>query len=99
MIASAAWLGLVPRQHSTGGQARLGRISKMGDRTLRRLLLVGAVAVLLAARRRPGFSDSWLGRLLTRKPLLLAAVALANKHARIVWALLAKGGVYREARA
>ncbi|MCR5875853.1 MULTISPECIES: IS110 family transposase [unclassified Phenylobacterium] len=95
----AAWLGLVPRQHSTGGQARLGRISKMGDRTLRRLLVSGAVAVLLAARRRPGFSDSWLGRLLARKPLLLAAVALANKHARIVWALLAKGGVYREAAA
>jgi transposase len=92
----AAWLGLVPRQHSTGGHSRLGRISKMGDRTLRRLLISGAMAVIMGARRRDGFAESWLGRLLARKPTLVVAVALANKHARIVWALLARGGVYRE---
>lgn len=95
----AAWIGLVPKQHSTGGKSQLGRISKMGDRTLRRLLISGAISVICNARRRAGFAETKLGRLLQRKPLMVAAVALANKHARIVWALLARGGVYQAAAA
>ncbi|WP_188544183.1 IS110 family transposase [Aquisalinus luteolus] len=93
----AAWLGLVPRQNSTGGKSRLGHITKMGDRTIRQLLVSGATSVLLWARRKPGFPDSWLGRLAARRPAKLAAVALANKLARIIWAVLTKGEVYRPA--
>ena len=83
----AAWLGLVPRQHSTVGKPRLGRISKMGQRDLRRLLITGAMAVVRWAVRRGETSDPWLARMLARKPRMLIAVALANKMARIVWAL------------
>jgi transposase len=93
----AAWLGLVPRQASSGGKERLGRITKMGDRTIRRLLVIGALSVIRWSRRNPGFADTWLGRLITRKPLKLAAVALANKMARIVWAVLTRGEEYRMA--
>jgi transposase len=93
----AAWIGLVPRQHSTGGKARLGHISKMGNRDLRRLLVVGAIAAL--ARMKNGNSNSataaWARRLLARKPFRLVAVALANKMARTAWAIMAKGGVYK----
>jgi transposase len=95
----AAWLGLVPRQHSTGGKTRLGRMSKMGDRYIRRLLVQGAISAIHWGRRKPGFAESWLGRLLARKPMRLVAVALANKIARIAWALLAHGGIYRPAAA
>jgi transposase len=90
----AAWIGLVPREDSTGGKRRLGPISKRGDRYLRRILVVGAVAVLRYARQDPE-KYPWLTRLLARKPFKVAAVALANKTARIAWALLAKGGTYR----
>jgi transposase len=90
----AAWLGLVPRQSSSGGRERLGGITKMGHAYLRRLLIVGAQAVLRQAARR---SDAWLGRLLCEKPRKVAAVALANKTARIVWAVLARGDTYRAA--
>ena len=90
----AAWLGLVPRQSSSGGRERLGGITKMGHAYLRRLLIVGAQAVLRQAARRP---DAWLGRLLSEKPRKVAAVALANKTARIVWAVLARGESYRTA--
>ena len=90
----AAWIGLVPREDSTGGKQRLGPISKRGDRYLRRILVVGAVAVLRYARQNPE-KYPWLTRLLARKPFKVAAVALANKTARIAWALLAKGGTYR----
>ena len=92
----AAWLGLTPRQHSTGGKQRLGATTKMGERSLRRLLIIGANSVIIKrhvhAAARPG---TWLGGLLTRKPPMLVRVALANKMARIVWALMARGGVYQ----
>jgi transposase len=92
----AAWLGLTPRQHSTGGKQRLGATTRMGERSLRRLLIIGANSVIIKrhvhAAARPG---TWLGGLLTRKPPMLVRVALANKMARIVWALMARGGVYQ----
>jgi transposase len=90
----AAWIGLVPRQDSTGGKQKLGPISKRGDRYLRRILVVGACAVLRYARQQPQ-KYPWLTQLLARKPFKVVAVALANKMARIAWALLAKGGTYR----
>ena len=90
----AAWLGLVPRQDSTGGKQKLGPISKQGDRYLRRILVVGAHAVLRRARQHPE-KYPWLTQLLARRPFKVVAVALANKMARIAWALLAKGGTYR----
>lgn len=92
----AAWLGLTPRQHSTGGKQRLGANTKMGERSLRRLLIIGANSVIIKrhvhAAARPG---TWLGEMLTRKPPMLVRVALANKMARIVWALMARGGAYQ----
>ena len=91
----SAWLGLVPRQHTTGGKPRLGRISKMGQRDLRRLLITGAMAVISWAVRRGETSDPWLARMLARKPRMLVAVALANRMARIVWALTTKKENYR----
>ena len=92
----SAWLGLVPRQHSTGGKARLGRISKMGQRDIRRLLIIGAMTVVRWADRRGAPPGSWLARMPARKPRMLVAVALANRTARIAWALLTNGEVYRE---
>jgi transposase len=91
----AAWLGLTPVQRSSGGKERLGKTSKMGERSLRRLLIIGASAVARWAARKGVPAGSWLGRMLARKPPMLVRVALANKMARIVWALLARGGVYR----
>ncbi|HEY2533264.1 MAG TPA: IS110 family transposase [Xanthobacteraceae bacterium] len=91
----AAWLGLTPLQKSTGGKQRLGATSKMGERTLRRLLIVGSSAVVRQACKRGAPAGSWLARMLARKPRMLVTVALANKTARIVWALLSKGEVYR----
>jgi transposase len=88
----AAWIGLVPKQNSTGGKPRQGGISKAGDRYLRRLLVLGAAAVIRHARAKA--SKGWLGRLLERRPTMVAAVAQANKTARIAWALLARGGRY-----
>ena len=92
----AAWLGLVPRQHSTGGKQRFGTTTKMGERSLRRLLNLGANSVIIKrhvhAAARPG---TWLAGMLSRKPPMLVRVALANKMARIVWALMAKGEDYR----
>jgi transposase len=90
----AAWIGIVPRQDSTGGKQKLGPISKQGDRYLRRILVVGACAVLRRARQQPE-KYPWLTQLLARRPFKVVAVALANKMARIAWALLAKGGTYR----
>jgi transposase len=87
----------VPRQSSSGGKERLGRITKMGDRTVRCLLVTGALSVIRWGRRKAGFAEGWLGRLIARKPLKLAAVALANNTARIVWAVLTRGEVYRTA--
>ena len=91
----AAWVGLTPVQRSTGGKERLGRTSRMGERTLRRLLITGASGVVRWARRKGVEPDSWLGRMLSRKPPMLVIVALANKTARIAWALLTSSEVYR----
>ena len=91
----AAWLGLTPLQRSTGGKHKLGAISKRGERTIRRLLILGASAVVRWASRRGAAAGSWLARMLARKPRMLVTTALANKMARIVWALLVKGGTYR----
>ena len=92
----AAWVGLTPRQHSSGGKDRLGRTSKMGQRNIRRLLIVGAVAVVRWAARKGAPEGSWLGRMLASKPKMLVAVALANRMARTAWALLRKGEDYRD---
>ncbi|MFC3835827.1 IS110 family RNA-guided transposase [Paracoccus rhizosphaerae] len=92
----AAWVGLTPRQHSSGGKDRLGRTSKMGQRDIRRLLIVGAVAVVRWAARKGAPDGSWLARMLARKPKMLVAVALANRMARVAWALLRKGEDYRD---
>ena len=89
----AAWLGITPREHSTAGRQRLGKISREGDEGLRRLLVLGATAVIQQAK--PGRACPWLLQLLARKPKKLAAVALANKMARIVWAMLVSGELYR----
>ena len=89
------WVGLTPSQHSSGGKQKLGATSKMGERTLRRLLIIGASSVVQKAVRHGTPSGSWLGRMLARKPRMLVIVALANKMARTVWALRATGGIYR----
>lgn len=91
----AAWLGLTPRQHSSGGKERLGKTTKMGERSLRRLLIIGANSVVRWALRRPPQAGSWLSRMLARKPRMLVSVALAGKMARIAWALMRHGGLYR----
>jgi transposase len=91
----AAWLGLVPRQSSTGGKARLGGISKRGDSYLRRLLVNSAHTVLLCSKAAK--TDPWLTSLLSRKPRLVAAVALANKTSRMAWAIMSRQDTYRHA--
>jgi transposase len=90
----AAWIGMVPRQDSTGGKQKLGPISKQGDRYLRRILVLGAISVLRCAMHNPD-KYPWLTQLLARRPFKVVAVALANKMARTAWALLAHGGTYR----
>ena len=91
----AAWTGLTPRQHSTAGRQRLGRITKMGQRDIRQLLVLGATAVIQHARRRAEADDPWLRRMLEEKPPKVAAVALANKMARVIWALSVREETYR----
>lgn len=91
----AAWVGLTPLQRSTGGKQKLGEITKMGERTLRRLLIIGSAAVVLHAAKRGAPRGSWLEQMMARKPRMLVTVANANKMARIVWAVLATGEVYR----
>jgi transposase len=91
----AAWLGLTPRQMSTGGKAKLGSITKMGDRTLRRLLIIGSTAVIRQARRSGAMPSLWLKQMLERKPPMLVAVALANKMARMAWAVTTRNEDYR----
>jgi transposase len=91
----AAWLGLTPLQHSSGGKERLGRISKMGDKYLRRLLVVGMTSLVRRAKYKPNAGDPRIADLLTRKPVRVVTVALANKTARVVWAIMARGGTYR----
>jgi transposase len=89
----AAWLGLTPKEHATGGRRRPGRISRQGDETLRRLLVLGATARIRFAKA--GRASPWLINLLARRPNKLAAVALANKMARILWAMMVSGETYR----
>ena len=89
----ASWIGLTPREHSTAGKQRLGKISREGDEALRRLLVVGATSVVKQAQR--GRGPAWLLTLLKRRPAKVVAVALANKMARIAWAMMVSGEVYR----
>jgi transposase len=91
----AAWLGLTPRERSTGGKQRLGKISKAGNERLRTLLVVGAMSVIRFAKPGSKSASPWLLQLLERKPRKLVAVALANKMARIIWAMLARAETYR----
>jgi transposase len=92
--ALAAWIGITPQAHSSGGKERLGRISIQGNKQLRTLLIVGATSILKQARRG-GMLPSWVISLLSRRPYKVVAVALANKIARTIWALLVKGGIYQ----
>ncbi|WP_445810627.1 IS110 family transposase [Yoonia sp.] len=91
----AAWLGLVPKQHSTGGNARLGKTSKMGQRDIRTLLVSGAMAVLQAVERFGTPNNGWLMRMRARKPRMVVAIALANKMARGLWAMITKQEDYQ----
>ena len=91
----AAWLGLTPSQSSSGGKDRLGRITKMGDRYLRKLLVVGATSLIRRARYKPETADPRLVALLARKPVRVASVAMANKMARVVWAVMMRGETYQ----
>jgi transposase len=91
----AAWLGLAPRQLSSGGKQKLGSITKMGERTLRRLIIIGCSAVVLQASKRGAPAGSWLEQMMARKPRMLVTVALANKTARIIWAVLMKQEDYK----
>ena len=93
----AAWLGLVPKQRSTGGKTRMGGVSKMGQTDIRKLLIVGAMSRIRWIVRKGVMPDNWLGRLVGRKPRMVAAVALANKMARIIWAIMTREENYRMA--
>jgi len=92
----AAWLGLVPKQYSSGGMERLGRMTKAGQADIRRLLIIGAMSRLTWLGQRTIVEGSWLSCMLTRKPKMLVAIALANKMARQIWAMLTKNEDYRD---
>jgi transposase len=92
----SAWIGLVPKQHSSGGKDKLGSISKQGDRYLRSLFMAGALAVIRYAKINGNKHRPWLTALLARRPVKVAAIALANKIARMVWAMMARGERYKE---
>jgi error-prone DNA polymerase len=91
----AAWLGLVPRQYSTGGKTRLGRITKTGNREIRKLLVLGATSMVYRAPQWNSVVGAWTRGVLERRPVRLVTVALANKMARIAWALMTRKEVYR----
>jgi transposase len=91
----AAWLGLTPLQKSSGGKERLGRITKMGDKYLRKLLIVGMTSLVRRAKYNAQTIDPRLADLLARKPVRVATVAMANKTARIIWAIMVRGEIYR----
>ncbi len=90
----AAWIGITPRANSSGGKERLGKISKRGNKQLRTLLIVGATSILKQARRGSKL-PGWVVSIMGRRPYKVAAVALANKMARTIWAILVKGGTYQ----
>jgi transposase len=92
----SAWIGLVPKQHSSGGKDRLGSISKQGDRYLRGLFVAGALAVIRYAKIHGAGHRPWLKALLARRSTKVAAIALANKIARMAWAMMARGERYKE---
>jgi len=92
----SAWIGLVPKQHSSGGKDRLGNISKQGDRYLRSLFMAGALAVIRYAKIHGTTHRPWLTALLARRPIKVAAIALANKMARMVWAMMTRGERYKD---
>jgi len=92
----SAWLGLVPRQYSSGGKERLGRVSKAGQADIRRLLIIGAMSRLNWLGRKSIPEESWLGKMLACKPKMLVAIALANKMAPTIWAMLTKETDYRD---
>lgn len=92
----SAWIGLVPKQHSSGGKDKLGGISKQGDRYLRSLFTAGALAVIRYAKIYGTRHRPWLTALLARRPTKVAAIALANKLARMVWAIMTRGERYKE---
>ena len=92
----AAWLGLVPRQHSSGGKVRLGRISKAGQSDIRRLLIIGAMTRIMGRACQKIPAESWIGRLLARKPKMLVGIALANRMARQIWAMMTKSEDYKD---
>lgn len=93
--AFAAWLGLVPRQFSSGGKERLGRVSKAGQADIRQMLIIGAMSRLNWMGRKSIPESSWLARMMARKPRMLVAIALANKMARQIWAMLTKNEDYK----
>jgi transposase len=92
----SAWIGLVPKQHSSGGKEKLGGISKQGDRYLRSLFTAGALAVIRYAKIHGAKHRPWLAALLTRRPIKVAVIALANKLARMAWAMMISGEQYKE---
>ncbi len=96
--AFSAWIGLVPKQHSSGGRDKLGHITKTGHPQLRRLLVAGAMSMIIRAKKDGFTRHPWLVRLLERKPAKIAAIALANKLGRMIWALMTKGDIFEPAR-
>jgi transposase len=91
----SAWLGLVPNEHSSAGKRRIGAITKAGNEDLRSLLVLGAASILIRAKRDPASADPWVAAILKRRPFKVAATALAARNARVIWALLRRGGTYR----